>query len=90
MRLHLECCVQLWAPHYRKDTETLEPVQKRATKLRKVWSTMGSYGEWRLRELGWLSLEKRRLRGDLTDVCNALKGGCVEVGVSLCFQVAAI
>ena len=49
--------MQAWRPHYRKDSDKLEKVQRRATKM--VEGLEGYYSRDRLRILGLTTLETR-------------------------------
>lgn len=81
MQPHLEYYIQLWASQYIKSVKVLECVQRSAQKL--VTWLEDIFCEKRLRALRLPSVEKRRLRGNLTALCRALRRD-TEGGAGLC------
>jgi len=70
VRPHLEYSVQAWRPHFGKDIDLLEGVQRRATKL--IAASKDEIYENRLRLVNLTTLETRRPRGDLIGVLSTL------------------
>ena len=63
VRLHLDYTVQFWSPHYRKEKDLLELVQRRMSKS--IQRLKNLLYDVRLKVLNLHSLERRRLRGDV-------------------------
>ena len=86
--------MQFWSPHYQKDMNTLERVQRRFTRMLPGLEGVGY--EERLNKLGLFSLERQRLRGDLIEVYKIMRGidrvdsqrlfPRVEVSITRCCQ----
>ena len=72
---NLEYCSVVWSPHTKRDTDTLERVQRRATKL--ILNSDDPYDTCiRLKKLNLMSLvmEKRRSLADVTFLYKVLNG----------------
>ena len=72
VRPHLEYCIQAWRPYRKKDIDTLERIQRRATKIIPELRDL-SYEE-HLTECGLTTLETRKLREGQTEVFKILNG----------------
>ena len=72
VRPHLEYANAVWRPRYKKETEQLERVQRRATKLVCGWQNVPY--ESRLRRMKLPSLVYRRYHGDMIEVFKYLRG----------------
>ena len=72
VRPHLDYCIQAWRPHYKKDIDVIEKVQRRATKM--VTDLKDVKYEERLKRLNLTTLETRRQRADLIEVFKIMTG----------------
>jgi hypothetical protein len=72
VRPHLEYCIQAWRPHYKKDIDVLEKVQRRATRMIEGCGEMDY--EKRLKYARLTTLETRRERADMLEVYKILNG----------------
>ena len=72
VRPHLDYCTQAWRPHYQKDINTLEAVQKRATRM--VSGLQETSYDSRLALLGITMLETRHIRADMLEVFKIMQG----------------
>jgi len=72
VRPNLECCCPIWNPHYIKDIKLVEGVQHRATKI--VWGMENLHYEERLKRLGLMHCDRRRVRSDLLETFKIING----------------
>ncbi len=72
VRPHLDYCSQAWNPHYINDIETIEKVQRRATRM--IEECKNLKYEDRLRRTRLTTLETRRIRADLLEVFKIVHG----------------
>ena len=72
VRPNLDYCVPVWRPHYEKDLNMLEKVQRRVTKLIDELKDL-SYEE-RLKELNLTTIKTRYLRADLLKTFKIVRG----------------
>ena len=71
VRSNLEYCSVVWSPYTKRNTDKLERVQRRATKL--ILKSDDPY-DIRLKKLNLMSLEKRRSLADVTFLYKVLNG----------------
>ena len=71
VRPHLEYAVQVWKPYLKRETNLIEGVQRRATKI--IGELRNLKYEDRLIKLDLTTLEERRLRGDLIQQFKIVK-----------------
>ena len=72
VRPKLEYCIQAWRPFLRKDMDSKERVQRRATRI--ITECKGLSYESRLKTLDLISIEDKQIRGDLIQVFKYIKG----------------
>jgi len=85
VRPHLKYCIQFQAPHYMKNTEALEHVQRRSCER------SGAQVLWGVAEgAGVVQSGEEEARGDPMALYNSQNGGCSKVEVSLFSQVTAM
>jgi len=82
VRPHLEYCVPIWSPHYQKDIELVEGVQRHATKL--IDEVRNLHYKERIKKLNLMTLEKRRHRSDLIETFKIING-CYHLQSDLFF-----
>jgi len=72
VRPHLEYAGSVWSPYKLSDIDSVENVQRRATKLIPTLKNL-EYSD-RLRKLNMPTLKYRRLRGDMIEVYKIISG----------------